>query len=156
MKLKCIGCEALARLVYLCAAQSPHTVDVTLFRLGLHNKPSDLQARLQGQIDAASGQGYDAIVMAYGLCGKATDGLVARDTPLVIPRAHDCITLFLGDRQRYKDEFERCAGTYWYALDYIERRDGSGTSLSLGSGVDKPSVYDEYVAKYGKDNADYL
>ena len=52
MRLKCLGCEALARLVYLCAAQSPHIVDVELFQLGLHNEPSDLQARLQGQIDA--------------------------------------------------------------------------------------------------------
>lgn len=158
MKLKCIGCEALARPVYLCAAQSPHIVDVELFRLGLHADPADLRGRLQERITMASGQGYDAIVMAYGLCGKATHGLQAADVPIIIPRAHDCITLFLGDRARYQEQFEACPGTYWYALDYIERRDGSGTALSLGSGMDTdaPSVYDEYVAKYGKDNADYL
>ncbi len=45
MKLKCLGCEALARIVYLCAAQSPHIVDVELFQLGLHNDSSDLWAR---------------------------------------------------------------------------------------------------------------
>ncbi len=97
-------------------------------------------------------------MLAYGLCGKSTAGLVARDVPIVMPRAHDCITLFLGGRQRYKVEFDECPGTYWYALDYIERRDGTGTALSLGSGVDTDlgSVYDEYVEKYGKDNADYL
>ncbi|NLE44057.1 MAG: DUF1638 domain-containing protein [Chloroflexi bacterium] len=158
MRLKCIGCEALARPVYLCAAQSPHIVDVELFRLGLHADPADLRARLQERIAATSSQGYEAIVMAYGLCGKATHGLQAVDIPIVIPRAHDCITLFLGDRGRYREEFDTCPGTYWYALDYIERREGSGTALSLGSGVesDLPSVYDEYVAKYGKDNADYL
>jgi hypothetical protein len=33
-----------------------------------------------------------------------------------------------------------------------------GTVLSLGAGVDtdSPTVYDEYVKKYGKRNADYL
>ncbi len=156
MRLKCLGCDALARIVYLCAAQSSHIVDVELFRLGLHIEPADLRSRLQERIDAAAGQGYDAIVLAYGLCGQATAGLTARDLPVVIPRAHDCITLFLGSRERYKDQFENYPGTYWYAQDYIERNDTSGTALSLGSAIDIHEVYEEYVEKYGKDNADYL
>ncbi len=158
MRLKCLGCEALARVVYLCAARSPHIVDVSLFQLGLHDDPSDLRSRLQAQIDATVGQGYDAVALAYGLCGQATAGLIARDTPVVIPRAHDCITLFLGSRERYNEQFTACPGTYWYALDYTERRDGRGTTLSLGSGTeaDLSAVYDEYVQKYGQDNADYL
>jgi hypothetical protein len=158
MRLKCIGCDALARPIYLCSAGSPHIVDVELLQLGLHNDPQDLQTRLQGRIDVASGEGYDAILLAYGLCGNSTVGLIAREIPVVIPRAHDCITLFLGSRERYKEQFEGHPGTYWYALDYIERRDGSGTSLSLGASVetDLPGVYESYVEKYGKDNADYL
>ena len=45
-----------------------------------------------------------------------------------------------------------------YAQDYIERDDGGGGSLALGSGVDTnvDEVYAEYVEKYGQDNADYL
>jgi hypothetical protein len=159
MKLKCLSCESLARLVYLCAAQSPHIVDVELFQIGLHNKPVNLRSLLQERIDALSGQKYEAIVLAYGLCGQATAGLVARDIPLVIPRAHDCITLFLGSRARYLNQFENQPGTYWYVQDYIERREGSSTALALGTGLDNTdlqAVYDEYLAKYGKDNADYL
>ncbi|MBL7199405.1 MAG: DUF1638 domain-containing protein [Anaerolineae bacterium] len=158
MKLKCLGCEALARIIYLCAARSPHLIDVELFQLGLHREPADLRVRLQARIDATVGKGYDALVLAYGLCGQTTAGLTARDTPVVIPRAHDCITLFLGSRARYQDQFENRPGTYWYALDYIERGEGSGTTLSLGSKADTDirSVYDEYVEKYGVDNADYL
>lgn len=159
MRLKCLSCEALTRPIYLCAAQSPHIVDVELFRIGLHTDPADLRDRLQGKIDAVTPDaGYDAIVLAYGLCGRATAGLTAREVPVVIPRAHDCIALFLGSRKRYTEEFGRCPGTYWYALDYVERRDGTGTVLSLGAGVDtdSPTVYDEYVEKYGKRNADYL
>lgn len=156
MRLKCLACEALARLVYLCAAQSLHTVDVELFRLGWHNDPPDLRARLQAAIDAA--QGYDALLLAYGLCGKSTEGLVARDVPLVIPRAHDCITLFLGSRMRYDDQFQNHSGTYWYVLDYVERARDKGTSLSIGADMsgDIHAVYNEYVEKFGRDNADYL
>lgn len=157
-KLKCIGCDALARLIYYCAAQSPHVVDVELLKLGLHNNPADLRQRLQAHIDAVEAQSYDAIVMAYGLCGQSTAGLVAGEVPIIIPRAHDCITLFLGSRERYAAEFEAMPGTYWYVQDYVERNDQPGTALSLGAAtaVDLSAVYDEYVEKYGKDNADYL
>ncbi|MBN1221402.1 MAG: DUF1638 domain-containing protein [Anaerolineae bacterium] len=159
MRLKCLGCEVLARPLYLCAAQSPHIVDIQLLRRGLHNTPPDLRAQLQHHIDTAAGENYDAVVLAYGLCGQATAGLVARDTPVVMPRAHDCITIYLGSRQRYQEQFENHKGTYWYTLDYMERRDEHDrSSLALGSGleVDLTAVYDEYVEKYGQDNADYL
>ena len=146
MRLKCLCCEAFARPIYLYAAQSPHIVDVELFRIGLHTHPVDLRQQLQSAINAVPADaGYDAVVLAYGLCGKATAGLTAKNAPLVLPRAHDCITLFLGSRERYTREFNRCPGTYWYALDYVERRDGTGTALSLGAGVDthSPSVYED-------------
>lgn len=158
MRLKCIGCEVLARAIYLCAAQSPHLVDVTLLERGLHNTPAKLRARLQDQIDASAAQDFDAVVLAYGLCGQATAGLISRGIPLAIPRAHDCITLFLGSRQRYQEQFQATPGTYWYTLDYIERRSDPGSTLALGSGsqADLESVYAEYVEKYGRENADYL
>jgi hypothetical protein len=161
-------------MVYYCASQTPHVVDVEVFRLGLHNEPKNLRARLQQAIDENTvnnstvnnkgNAGYDAIVLAYALCGQATAGLVARDVPLIIPRAHDCITLFLGSRARYQQEFVDHPGTYWYALDYMQRRDKSGTSLALGSGPDNANtdntnmqgIYQEYVEKYGEDNANYL
>jgi hypothetical protein len=189
MRIKCLACEALARPVYLCAAHSPHIVDVELFRIGLHREPAELRARLQARIDAANQEDeipdlagfppdshrldshrldshrqparssertpYDAVAMVYGLCGQSTAGLVARDVPLVIPRAHDCITLFLGDRKRYSEAFREHPGTYWYALDYVERNDGS-TALGAETDAGVQDVYQEYVEKYGVDNADYL
>ncbi|NSW53321.1 MAG: DUF1638 domain-containing protein [Anaerolineae bacterium] len=158
MKLKCITCEALARIVYHCAAVSPHVIDVELFEIGLHNEPPKLQAVLQSAVDAVPPEKYDAIILGYGLCGKATEGLRARRLPMILPRAHDCVTLFLGSRERYLAEFEEHTGTYWYSADYIERNTNPSVSMSLGV----PTVesaraqYDEYVEKYGKDNADYL
>lgn len=158
MRLLCLSCEVLARPLYLCAARSPHIVDIELYAKGLHNEPADLRGRLQARINAVADGAYDYIVMGYGLCGQATAGLTAVNVPIVIPRAHDCITLFLGNRERYQYQFEHFAGTYWYVQDYIERSDGSGGAFALGAGsitgLDK--TYEEYVARYGKDNADYL
>jgi hypothetical protein len=155
MKLKCLACEALARPVYLCAARSPHIVDVELYRIGLHREPDDLRARLQARIDAASQEEWDAVVMVYGLCGQSTAGLVARGIPLVLPRAHDCITLYLGSRERYNEQFTEHPGTYWYTLDYRERAT-SGVSLSADVDAQTQATYEEYVRKYGEDNAEYL
>jgi hypothetical protein len=157
MRLRIIGCEVLARPLYLAAARSPHVVDLTLLKQGLHDRPGGLRERLQVELDATDPAAHDAIGLAYGLCGGATSGIVAPATPVVLPRAHDCITLFLGSRERYADEFIAHPGTYWYAQDFMERND-SRTSAGMGAESDeaRQRTYEEYVEKYGRDNADYL
>jgi hypothetical protein len=176
MRLLALTCEVLARSVYLCASRSPHVVDVHLNRRGLHDDPPNLRALLQQEIDAAGagaggavasdvggstaagGSKYDAVVLAYGLCGAATAGLRAGSIPLVVPRAHDCITLFLGSRDRYTAEFTGHPGTYWYVEDFVERSDDGGPFAGMGSVSDAEAraTHEEYVAKYGEDNAAYL
>ncbi len=159
MRLKCIACEVVARPIYLRAAHSPHIIDVTLVRYALHTTPQKLRKTLQDHILAADqAGGYDAVVLAYGLCGKAIDGLQAGKLPLILPRAHDCITLFLGSRDRYQQAFDDCPGTYWYVQDYIERGDPDNISLSIGANTsqDKDALFEDYVKKYGEDNASYL
>lgn len=164
MKLKCISCDSIARAVYHCAAISPHMINVELIRLGIHLKPEKLRQKIQASIDAVSTQldpseqSYDAIVLGYGLCGQATSGVTARDIPLVIPRAHDCITLYLGSRDRYQQEHDQHPGTIWHTKDYLERTRDSKEIVSLGADTElgSSSVYERYVEKYGKKNADYL
>jgi len=160
MYLRVIACEVLAREVYLAAATSPHTVDVELVAKGLHETPDVLRDQLQRQIDVADEQGYEAIALAYGLCGNATRGLLARKKPVALVRAHDCITLYLGSRARYEDEFTNHPGTYYYSDGYIERSDrsGSGGLVALGASADAKvqQTYAEYVERYGEDNARYL
>ncbi|HZW00562.1 MAG TPA: DUF1638 domain-containing protein [Candidatus Deferrimicrobium sp.] len=157
LRILALTCEVLARSVYLCAARSPHVVDVRLNRRGLHDDPPNLRTILQAQVDE-SGAPYDAVVLAYGLCGGAIAGLRAGAIPLVVPRAHDCITLFLGSRDRYSAEFLGHPGTYWYVQDYLERTDDGSAFGGVGSGSDTTTqaTYDEYVEKYGEDNAAYL
>lgn len=159
MKIRCLSCKALARIVYRFAATSPHIVDVELFEIGLHNEPETLNKTLQDRLNAVEAEKYDVIVMGYGLCGKALEGIFApAGLPVIIPRAHDCITLFLGSRNRYQAEFEENTGTYWYSADYIERNSDSNQSMSLGVDTlgSAGSNYDEMVEKYGRENADYL
>ncbi len=156
-RLLALTCEALARSIYASAATSPHTVTTQFYRQGLHNTPKLLRQTLQEQIDAVPPDTYDAILLVYGICGMSTVGLQTEHTPLVMPRAHDCITLYLGSRELYQTEFEAHPGTYWYSLDYMERNE-SGAEVALGAanlGLSE-ELYQTYVEKYGKDNADYL
>ena len=159
MYLKALCCEVLARQAYYAAALSPHVVDIELVDKGLHNEPDRLRAALQGRLDAVAAGQYDAILLGYGLCSNSIAGLSCPHTRLVVPRAHDCITLYLGSRERYGAEFREHPGTYWYTVDYIERG-GDSDHVAMGTGLenedDMARVYAEYVTKYGQDNADYL
>jgi len=152
-----LTCEALARSIYAIAATTPHTVSIRLFQQGLHNRPKNLRHVLQEQIDAIEEGDCQAILLVYGMCGTSTVGLAARHTPLVIPRAHDCITLYLGSHQRYQEEFDKHPGTYWYSVDYMERAE-PGASVALGAaGIEEQEgQYEAYVEKYGQENADML
>ena len=71
MRLRIVGCEVLARPLYLAAARSPNVVDLTLMRQGLHDTPVSLHERLQSEIDALD-PSYDAVGLAYGLRGAGT------------------------------------------------------------------------------------
>jgi hypothetical protein len=39
---------------------------------------------------------------------------------MIIPKAHDCITLFLGSKERYRTYFDAHPGTYWYTPGWVE------------------------------------
>lgn len=147
-----LTCGSQARAVYAAAAVARSVVTVRLLDQGLHNTPNQLRVQLQRQIDEVKPDHVDAILLAYGLCGNGTLALRARETPLVIPRAHDCITLYLGSRQRYQAEIGAYPGTYWCSQDYLERN-RQGDEVTLGASA---SLYQQYVEKYGQDNADYL
>jgi len=151
MRLKLVSCEVLYREMCLLAARSPHQVDVAFLPKGLHDLRSvRMQERLQQMIDGVEADRYDAIAFGYALCGNGIAGLTARSIPLVIPRAHDCITFFLGGRQRYADYFLDNPGVYFKTSGWIER--GSSGDQLFGDALEM----DALVEKYGEDNAQYL
>lgn len=165
LRIKTIACEVLARHVYLAAARSPHVTDVELLAKGLHDNADTLRGELQRRIDSVSNPPYDAVVLVYGLCNRATEGLVARSVPLVMARAHDCITLYLGSRERYNAQFEQHPGTFYYSAEYLERGKDGRPALAEGSdGRDDgmafnsrpPAQFEELVRRYGEENARYL
>ena len=159
MKLKLISCEIFFREMEFLFDQSPHEIDVEYLQKGLHDiPPAEMLKRIQAQVDEASEQGYDAILLGYGLCNNGLSGLRARSVQLVLPRAHDCITLFFGSRKKYRTHFDENPGTYYKTTGWIERDSVADElkQLSIPHQTGMDMSYEQLVAQYGEDNAEFL
>lgn len=158
MRLKLICCEVFFREFSFLAANCPNTCDLEFLPKGLHDLGVEkMMPRLQERIDSVQPGTYDAVLMGYGLCNNGIAGLVARGTKLVIPRAHDCITLFLGSRKKYRESFDCHPGTYYKTTGWIERGDGENVDdVTISKKLGLHMKYEELVQKYGEDNAQYI
>jgi hypothetical protein len=160
MHLKLISCEIFFRELCTVLAASPNVVDVTFLPKGLHDMPSgEMRARVQAAVDATDPEiAYDAVLLGYGLCNNGLVGVAARHLPLILPRANDCITLFMGGRQRYTDYFYAHPGVYFLTSGWLERGATKGElqQFSIQHQIGMDRTYQELVDKYGKDNADFL
>ncbi|NNL77115.1 MAG: DUF1638 domain-containing protein, partial [Desulfobacterales bacterium] len=122
---------------------------------GLHDRPNVLRKKLQQAIDeiSASGQ-YDRIVVGYGICGRGSVGLQTREIPLVIPKVHDCIALFLGGDAAYRREFKKYPGTYYISAGWYEEKTEPHSQRKRSAYYgDKKLNYDELVETYGESAA---
>jgi len=159
LRLKLIACEILFRELCWAVARSPNRVDLEFLPKGLHDIGQEgMNGRLQEVLAGVDESLYDAVLFGYGLCSNGLVGLRAQNVPLVIPRAHDCITLFFGSKERYLDYFQRHPGTYFKTAGWIERGEDleqlAPKSIQHRSGM--VQSYEELVAKYGEDNAKFL
>jgi hypothetical protein len=155
MRLKLISCEVLFREMCDASAHSPHQVDLEFLPKGLHDlggKP--MAAKIQEAVDRTPEGVYEAILLGYGLCGNGLDGLTARHTRLVLPRAHDCIALLMGSGERYQAYFEDNPGTYYRSTGWLERGKGLQQLTHNTMGFDES--LETMIQKYGEDNGRYL
>lgn len=164
MFFKVIACEIAARELRYTAARSAHLVDLEFLTQGHHDTPSTGRVELQQRIDAVPPAKYDAIILGYGLCSNILAGVTTAHTPLVIPRAHDCITLFLGSKERYQQRFAEHPGTYYYTSGWLEcmhrRKDKpspwGGAFLPASASQARQATYEQWVKQFGEDQAKYL
>ncbi len=160
---KVICCHVLWRDVFHYASGSENIYDVTMIEQGLHNTPDMLRESVQAEIDKV--QEYierpknpgrpvsftpEAIILGYGLCSNGLNGIQARGLPLIVPKAHDCITIFLGSKERYKEYFDSHPGTYWYTPGWID------TCEYMPGRERYEAKLREYTEMFGEDNAEYL
>lgn len=160
-----MACKVLAREISQLIAASPNYIDVTFLRQGYHNEPDKLREILQKAIDDIDEQrdpytcsleqnyglkDFDTILLGYGLCSNGIAGLSSKRYDIVVPKCHDCASLFLGSKERYKEIFDsESGGIYWYTPGWIEN--------TLMPSKDRlEQVRKTYVELYSEENAEYL
>jgi hypothetical protein len=134
---KIIACATVIEEMLL---HLPPGMDYDVLDFGLHVNPEALRCALQEAIDA-SATTAKTILLGYGLCSQAVVGLRANGCTLVVPKVDDCIAIFLGSAQAYKEQLRAEPGTYYLTKGWIEAGD---------------SPFDEYdglVEHYGEEKA---
>jgi hypothetical protein len=160
MRFKLISCEVLTREMNDALSRSPHSIETETLTMGLHDLGASMRPHLQERIDAADGNGYDAILLGYALCGRGTEGLRAGKTQLVLPRVHDCIGLLMGSRNRYQAYFDAHPGVYYRSPGWIEfQKPGQilDQVYAVANGMlGERRSREELIARYGEDNGNFL
>ena len=118
----------------------PSDVPYEVLDFGLHLRPGDLKRALQDKINEAS-QSAEVVILGYGLCSMAVVGLQATTATLVVSRSDDCIAIFLGSCNAYKQQASNEPGTYYLTKGWIEVGDSPF------------SEHEKLVEKYGEAKA---
>jgi hypothetical protein len=154
-----IACDIALREVCQAVASSPNIVDLEFLTQGYHDTPAEGRRVIQERVHAVPPAKYDAILLGYGLCANMIVGVTATHTPLVIPRAHDCMTFFLGSKERYEEVFRSQTGAYFYSPGWLEsrrRRRINAQQQQKGVSLEKQPACAEWTRQFGEEGARYL
>jgi hypothetical protein len=145
-----LACSVFEREIALHACGAKHIAEVRFFEIGLHDQPDRLRSTLQANLDDLDGRtDIEAVALCYGLCGLGTVGLAPLRHRCVIPRAHDCITLFMGGKEAYAAHQRRCATCYYYTPGWNRGRRVPGPEALEATRAD-------LTARFDADDVEYL
>jgi hypothetical protein len=145
-----VACRVLEAEIEALCAGAPHIMRREYFEIGLHDQPARLRSLLAGAVGRAEDDPrVQQLILVYGLCGLALVDLSPRRCRLVVARAHDCITLFLGSKERYAQTMLEEPGTYWYSPGWNRARRVPGPEREA-------MQREDYTARFGADEAEAL
>ncbi|MDR0450218.1 MAG: DUF1638 domain-containing protein [Treponema sp.] len=152
MNIKVIACEVIKKeLDILLTKNRKNKITVCYLTKELHQYGKERMASdIQKAIDETQSAEFNAIALVYGLCNYGIRDLHG-ELPIVVPRAHDCITLFMGSKERYREYTQKTNGAYFIAGTFGF---DSGNSLDYSKVIQEKRL--EFAEKYGEENADYL
>jgi len=120
MKNIAVVCEVMKDdFIKMSKNKKDNNMEYIFLEQQLHNTPDIMRKRLQEEIDKVD-DNYGKIILGYGLCSNGVTGLVSEKHEIIIPKVDDCISLFLGSRQRYMEEFKKDPATYYLCKGWIE------------------------------------
>lgn len=115
MTIKIIACEVMKEELLRITPNTP--LEYEFIPMKLHLYPQKLHKEIQEILDRSLG--FSKIIMAFGLCGGAIKNLKASDSPLIIPRVHDCLPLLLGSKTTYEHFAREEIGTFYLSCGWM-------------------------------------
>lgn len=155
MNLKLLCCKPMESDVRKIADMSDNHIDIEIIDIKYHEKPEDLNLFLQEKIGSTD-DWYDALLLCLGLCSKATPNLAAKHMPVVVIKAHDCITFSLGSREKFKEVFNKNTGTYYFTKGWLENINTESSAIFMLDEINRKNRLKFLAEEYGEDNAEFL
>ena len=87
---------------------------------------------------------YETLVLGYGLCSRAVEGLKSRCSRMVIPLVDDCIGLFLGSRAVHLNQLKSAPGTFFLSRGWVDK------------GITPFREYGYMLERFGPEKADRI
>ncbi|MBK1875608.1 DUF1638 domain-containing protein [Pelagicoccus mobilis] len=115
-----LSCDVFQDEIEAYSEGSKQFAEIETLEMGLHDNPDRLRSEITAAISRIeSNPEVETILLAYGLCGNGLTGIEANRCTLVIPRAHDCISILLGGMAPHRDQLLKNPGTYFYSPGWI-------------------------------------
>lgn len=115
-----LACDVFKEEIEAFAARGAAWKSVRFLEMGLHDFPDNLRSELASALLAIEEDPQvETILLAYGRCGNGLVGLQAGRARLVLPQAHDCLSILLGGRERHDAILRETPGTYFYSPGWI-------------------------------------
>ncbi|MDR1411000.1 MAG: DUF1638 domain-containing protein [Spirochaetaceae bacterium] len=121
-----VACETLKQELLAAMEKRGCDYPVAWIDAGKHTWPDKLRVSVQEAIDNIP-PSYETVLLLFGFCGNAMVGIEARNHRLVMPRAADCIPLFIGSREERETYGTR---TYFFTEGYLNSGGSAVTDAS--------------------------
>lgn len=138
---KILACETLKAELMRVMREENCDYPIIWIESGLHDVPKKLHRRLQEEIDKVTD--CSRLILFFGRCGNAVEGLRAGDFEMIVPKLADCISLLWGsDEERNKFGTENAA--YYLTEGWMRGERNIWVT------------YVQMVEKYGQETADEI
>lgn len=140
-----LACDVFQDELEHFASLEPSSASMRYLEMGLHDQPDRLRSSVQATIDEiAANPNITHIALAYGRCGNGLLGVYSERCHLVLPQAHDCVSILLGGPARHDAVLKENPGTYFYSPGWVRGKRVPGPDR-------EKHLRELYADRYGED-----
>jgi G3E family GTPase len=144
-----LACDVFEEELQHLGGSNPPWAALGQLPMGLHDQPDHLRAQVQTTIAGIeSNPAIETIALAYGRCGNGLLGVKAERCQLILPQAHDCISILLGSCERHAAILKENPGSYFFSPGWVRGK--------RVPGPDRESYLRELYAERYADDPDMI